>query len=391
MSKNKAKKDTAAGAIIKMIELAAETRNYLSVTNQNMLIARTDKIADAMQVLLGKATGAAYRMKDGLGLPINVYERPRKDGVKPNPEFAKKGLCNYSAGIGLMCGHQCAYCSTPALVRTHSVFGDIKVTSFNRGFAIIDQNSHKRIKNNIPKNLTKDDVIQLSTIDDAWSPEARRYDLGHKVMEVLLKGTPAQIRVLTKSSEVTKDFGLFKEYGDRVIVGLSTGIPLDREDVAKVVEPNASTIRERLDAIKKAHEMGLRTFGMLCPCLPLIADNADALSIMFDEVLSCGVEDIWLEPVNHRGRSLKNTEAALKRAGLTSEAEAVDKIRDGKNWSAYTKTLIETAIDVAKEKGALSKLHILLYPDKLTIEDAQSLQKQPKGIIIWLKKKAKRK
>jgi hypothetical protein len=97
----------------------------------------------------------------------------------------------------------------------------------------------------------------------------------------------------------------------------------------------------------------------------------------------CGVEDIWLEPINARGKALTNTAIVLQRAGFNEESKAVDSIRKKENWSAYTHTLIERAIDVAKEKKALDKLHILLYPNNLTKEDLSSLKKHDKG-IVWL-------
>ena len=369
-------------------KLTSEARDYLESEEKPELAKQLDPIANQLQDILGQATGASYRLTEHLAQPINVYERRRKDGVKQNPEFAKKGLCNYSVGVGIICGHQCTYCSTPSLLRTHGVFKEIGQTAFQRGFAIIDPDSPQRIKDSLPKYLTETDVIQLSTIDDAWSPEARRTDLGRKVMQVLLEGTPAQIRVLTKSAEVAKDFKLFAKYPHRVMVGLSTGIPPDRDDLARVIEPNASPTRERLDALKKAHDLGLRTYGMLCPCLPGVADSESVLAELFDEVLACGVEDIWTEPVNRRGRAVVNTVEALRRAGLQQEADAVALIRKRNNWSAYTLTFVQTAIEVAIEKKVLDKLHILLYDSSLMPEHKAELQKFKQG-IVWLEAEKK--
>ena len=378
----------SAQAVQDMLKLTYDARDYLEAEEKPKLAKQLGPIAEQLQDILGQATGASYRLTEHLAQPINVYERARMDGVKRNPEFAKKGLCNYSVGVGIICGHQCTYCSSPALLRTHGVFQEIGQSAYQRGFAIIDPNSAQRIKDNLPKGLTANDVIQLSTIDDAWSPEARQNDLGRKVMQVLLEETPAQIRVLTKSAEVAKDFKLFSKYPGRVMVGLSTGIPPDRDDLAKVIEPNASSTRKRLDALKKAYDMGLRTYGMLCPCLPGVADSEAVLTELFDEVLACGVDAIWTEPVNSRGKAVTNTVQALRRAGLTQEADAVELIRKKANWSAYTLKFVQTAIKVATEKKALDKLHILLYTSGLTEEHKAKLHEQPKG-IVWLEAEGK--
>ncbi|MDP6720479.1 MAG: hypothetical protein QGF59_17590, partial [Pirellulaceae bacterium] len=123
--------------------------------------------------------------------------------------------------------------------------------------------------------------------------------------------------------------------------------------------------------------------GMLCPCLPGIADSEAALNEMFAAVLKCGVEDIWLEPVNGRGRALIDTSLALQNAGLDTDAAAADTIREAVDWSHYATSLIKTAIRVAKSKDVLDKLHILLYPKKLRLEHEAELKREKRG-IIWL-------
>jgi len=190
---------------------------------------------------------------------------------------------------------------------------------------------------------------------------------------------------LTKNAEVAKDFDLFAKYGNRVIVGLSTGMPRDKDYIATRVEPNASSITERFAALKTAYKMGLRTYGMLCPCLPLIADSKKSLTSLFDEVLACDVEDIWIENVNPRGKALVNTEDALRRCGLIPEADAIKCIRKASNRSKYVRDLIENVISIASKKKVLDKTHFLLYPSSLTAEDSAALKKYEKG-IIWLEK-----
>ena len=85
------------------------------------------------------------------------------------------------------------------------------------------------------------------------------------------------MRILTKNAAVVEDFDLIKKHRDRVLVGLSLTATPDRESVISVVEPHASPISERMKALKKAAKLGLRTYGMLCPLLPGIADAPDQI------------------------------------------------------------------------------------------------------------------
>jgi len=342
------------------------------------------RIGNELHKTIGKVTGAECRLTEGLREPLNVYTHKLETGIKETPEFAKKGLATHALNVGLGCGHQCSYCSAPSLRYRMPAYGQLQIGPYDRGFAIIDVETGSRITKAIPK-LVAGNTVMLSTLDDAWAPEARKYGIGRTCLESLLKETPSRIRILTKSADVVKDLDVAKGAESRVIVGLSTGIPLSREDVAAAVEPNASTIRKRLDALKKAQELGFSTYGMLCPCLPGIADSETALTEMFTSVLECGVADIWLEPVNARGKALQNTAIALRLAGLKAEAEAVEAIRREAAWSPYATALAETAVKVSQKLGAADKLHILLYQDGFSPSDIKRLD--PLGsAVIWLGK-----
>ena len=372
---------TPVGMVAEMVGTVAKIKRGFRADDKPEVTDALDDVVDRLQRIVGKATGAKRMVKD-LRMPLNVYERPRKDGITATPEFAKKKLCTHAINVGMSCGHACAYCSSPASRRAHGSFTDIEQTAYQRGVAIIDPGTPERIQQKVSR-LTGQDTVQVCTLDDAWSPEAREHGLGRKCLQFLLEKTPAQVRILTKSAAVTEEFGLLKKYRERVIVGLSTGIPASREDAAEAVEPNASSIKDRLAALKKASKTGLRTYGMICPCLPGIADGKESVEEMFDAVLECDVEDIWLEPVNRRVRNLQYTVYALEDAGLEADAEAVDTIRKENNWSVYATALIKTAIGVAKSKGVLDSLHILLYPKKLSPEHVAELKRYKRG-IIWL-------
>ncbi len=376
-------------AIGEMRELACKARAVVPEGDAK-LAESLDRVGSELHEILGKATGAKCRMAEGLQVPLNVYQHKLVGGISATPEFERKGLATHAVNVGLGCGHQCSYCSSPSLRCRLPAYGELQINPYGSGFAVIDPKSADRISKDKPK-LTADNTVMLSTCDDAWSPEARKYGVGRKCMEVLLKETTARVRVLTKSSEVKDDLDVAKGSEGRVMVGLSTGIPCSREDVAKAVEPNASSIKDRLQALKQAKDQGFGTYAMLCPCLPLVADTEAALTVMFKSVNDCGVSDIWLEPVNARGMALKNTAMALRLAGLKAEADAVDAIRKEEVWSKYAAALAETAVKVAEAMGLADKLHILLYADKITDPDRERVKALGDTVILLGKDTAKAK
>lgn len=305
-----------------------------------------------------------------------------KSGIRPTPEFAKKGLAEFAVNVGVKCGHDCTYCSTGATLRQHKAFKQVGESPFGTGFSIVDPDIVEKVATDA-KRCRKRGVVQLCTTVDAWAPEAQEHNLGRRCLEAILSQPGWTVRVLTKNAAVVKDFDLIQQHRDRVLVGLSlTGTP-DKEAVLSAVEPNASPISARLAAMEQVHRMGLRTYGMLCPLLPGIADAPEQIDWLVRFVAGCGAEQVFAESVNPRGSGLKLTEAALEAAGFIDEAAAVRAIRKKANWSPYTANLIANIQKAIRSHMDVEKLRLLLYPSNLMFFDAVRIDEDAAG-VVWL-------
>jgi DNA repair photolyase len=218
---------------------------------------------------------------------------------------------------------------------------------------------------------------------DAWAPEAQELDLGRKCLEAILAEPGWTVRILTKNASVVEDFDLIKKHKDRVLVGLSLTGTADKEKALGVVEPHASPLSDRTAAMKKAHKLGLRTYGMLCPLLPGIADTPDQIEDLVRFVKNCGAEEVFSEAVNARGNSLTLTEEVLRENGFGAQAEAISKIRKRTIWSAYVVGLLQNLQEAMRKHLATKKLRFLLYPSGLAKKDRRTIEKDDAG-VVWL-------
>ncbi|MFA5866197.1 MAG: DNA photolyase [Phycisphaerae bacterium] len=311
-----------------------------------------------------------------------IHLMTSKKGIRKSPKFDEKELATHAVNGGLKCGHDCLYCSTGVSVRRHKKFKEVKEDPFAFGYAIVDPDISTLVAKDAQR-LTESDLVQLCTIVDAWSPEAQQYNLGRRCLEALLTNTLLKVRILTKNAAVAKDFDLIEKYRDRVLVGLSLTGTQDKDQIMHVIEPNASLNSERMAVLKEAHERGLRTYGMLCPLLPGIADSPEQIDELVKFVVDCGAEEIFAEAVNRRGRNFILTQEALERTGYCEEAVAVEKIRNKKLWSAYATRLIQNLQTSVRRHFDIEKLRVLLYPKNLQPLDKQSITQDDAG-IVWL-------
>lgn len=110
--------------------------------------------------------------------------------------------------------------------------------------------------------------VMLSSVTDAYNPFEKKYELTRRILQQLV-ACQAYVSVLTKSALVTRDIDLFKQLpGCEVAFSFST---VD-ETVRQLVEPGASAVQERLNALKTLQEAGIPSAVMAAPLLPGISD-----------------------------------------------------------------------------------------------------------------------
>lgn len=308
------------------------------------------------------------------------YSRTLTTDIVDSPAFAEKRLADHVVNPGIKCSHGCTYCSTPSVNRCSLHFKKVGRKPCEPGYAIVDPKMPARVRLAVPK-LGPAKVLISGTVD-AWAPEAQLHRLGRQCLEATLENPQIAVRLLTKNAAVAADFDLLERERHRCQVSLSlTGTPA-KSEIIQAIEPNASSIEERMAAIREAARRGLRVYGMLCPLLPGIADDEASINELVEFLLDCGAEEVFAEPVNARGGGLKLTEEALQRQGFEHEADAVHQIRKEAAWSRYTTGLLATVQRVLRRHGAIDKLRFLLYTAKLKSEDRARIDSDPEGAIF---------
>jgi hypothetical protein len=147
----------------------------------------------------------------------------------------------------------------------------------------------------------------------------------------------------------------------------------------------ASSIKRRMEVLREAHERGLRTYGMLCPILPGVADSFDQIEELIHFAIECNVEEIFIEPVNPRGRGLKLTQEALANSGYSDEATAIETIRKRNAWSRYVARMVSNVQKSIHKQYDINRLRFLLYPSRLLEEHVTQIKKDDAG-VVWLQR-----
>ncbi|MBL7223189.1 MAG: DNA photolyase [Candidatus Brocadiae bacterium] len=315
---------------------------------------------------------------------MRYHEWQRKAGISRSREFERKGLASFAVNVGLKCGHDCLYCSTGAVLRTHPAFRELGESPFEHGYCIVDPSTPERVARDAQRTM-QPGMVQLCTLTDAWAPEAKKHEIGRRCLEAILAQPGWSVRILTKNAAIVDDFDFIEQHRDRVLVGLSLTATCERNDVSKILEPNASDIQERMLAMVEAAARGLRVYGMLCPLLPGVAGCPEDVDTLIRFVTDCRAEEIFVEPVNARGPGLRHCQEALELWGHDAEARAIERVRTRKRWSRYVVDLTKTVQASVRGHFDIQKLRFLLYPSNLLPEHAGAIRNDDAG-VVWLGK-----
>lgn len=189
--------------------------------------------------------------------------------------------CNFYKG----CSNGCTYCYLKKGVLAHAMGGDkpeLKACFKDEAHAL--EVFEKELIQN--KEELKKHGLFFTFTSDPMLPET--INLTHKAIKVCIL-YDVNVKVLTKKANVQSFFDISPELSFAAFRrNVAFGFTLTGHDK---LEPEASPNAERIEAMKKLHESGFKTFASIEP----IIDFDSSLRMIFETVEFCDLYKIGLE------------------------------------------------------------------------------------------------
>jgi len=161
---------------------------------------------------------------------------------------------DYNCNIYFGCFHSCRYCYARLMTKRFEP-------------KPLDWRDVKMVENAV--ELARRDIralrpgqIMFCSMTDPYQPIEAETELARRVLEVLLD-SPFHILILTKSPLVTRDYDLIRGHRN-----VEIGFTITSLDDIPFWEPYAPGNTKRIEALKKAHEVGVKTFVSMEPWIP---------------------------------------------------------------------------------------------------------------------------
>jgi len=167
---------------------------------------------------------------------------------------------DYAINPYVGCMHSCLYCYARFMKRftghteEWGKFVDVKVNAPD----LIPANTNKY----------RGKSIFFASVTDAYLPLERKYQLTRKILEKLIPLEP-NLGILTKSDLVLRDIDLLKQFKNCEVGFTITAL---NDDLRKEVEPFASPVPDRIKALEKLKEAGIKSYVFIGPILPFLTD-----------------------------------------------------------------------------------------------------------------------
>jgi len=179
------------------------------------------------------------------------------------------------------CQHGCIYCDARSrCYQMKHAFEDIEV----KGNAI-------ELLEAALKSKRKPCMIGTGAMSDPYIPLESQLQMTRKALELIDK-YGFGVAIQTKSTRILRDMDLLRSINSRAKAVVQMTLTTCDEDLCRKIEPNVSTTRERVEALKRFRDAGIPTVVWLCPVLPFLNDTPENIRGIIDSCIEAGVKGI---------------------------------------------------------------------------------------------------
>ena len=266
-------------------------------------------------------------------------------------------LSDYTLNPYHGCSVNCLYC----YIRGSKYGGNTTHKTYAKANApeILVKQLKKRAKNK------EYGLIALATSSEPYPKIEEELKLTRTLLQIIAR-FKFPVSILTKSTLVLRDMDILKKIKENAILPadlkpklkggavISFSFSTPDEKLAKILEPNAPTPKERLETMKKFKDEGFKVGVCYMPVLPFLSDSDKQIEKMVVLAKNYGADSILTAGLTLFGDEPKDSKTAYYKVIETKFPEILEKTKRlfGNKFyptSKYQKDLAERADKICKK------------------------------------------
>ena len=195
---------------------------------------------------------------------------------------------NWSLNPYMGCVHRCTFCYVRAFERRADRPSDDRYGTSIR----VKVNVADVLRRELARPSWEREHVAIGAATDPYQPAEGRYRLTRACIEALTEAHNP-FSIITRGPMIVRDVDVLVEAARRASVSVTFSIPTLDEDVWRKTEPSTAHPRQRLKAVAKLVEAGIKTGVGMAPILPGISDRPEQLREVVKAAREAGATGVW--------------------------------------------------------------------------------------------------
>lgn len=175
---------------------------------------------------------------------------------------------DYSLNPYQGCEHGCAYCYARP---THPYWGYSAGDEFETR-VLVKTNAVEVLKKELCARSYQVKPIMLSGNTDCYQPAEKKFQLTRRILQLMLDWRHP-VMIITKNALIKRDLDILEELNNWNLVRIAISLTAASDQTRRLMEPRASSIGTRLDAIQHLSQKNIPVHAMMAPIIPSINDH----------------------------------------------------------------------------------------------------------------------
>ena len=195
---------------------------------------------------------------------------------------------NWSLNPYMGCVHRCTFCYVRAFERRADRPSDDRYGTSIR----VKVNVADVLRRELARPSWERETVAIGAATDPYQPAEGRYRLTRACLTALGEARNP-FGIITRGPMIVRDIDVLVEAARRADVSVTFSIPTLDDDVWRRTEPSTAHPRQRLKAVKRLVDAGIKTGVGMAPILPGISDRPDQLREVVKAARQAGATGVW--------------------------------------------------------------------------------------------------
>jgi DNA repair photolyase len=227
-----------------------------------------------------------------------------------------------------------------------------------------------RVKTNVAEVLRREltrpswqgESVAIGAATDPYQPAEGHYRLTRACLEALADASNP-FGLITRGPMIVRDVDVLVEAARRAEVSVTFSVPTLDPEVWRKTEPGTAPPRQRLRALKRLVDAGVRASVGMAPILPGISDRPEQLAEVVRAAREAGACGIWANVLFLRPGTREHFLESLAR-DWPEELDRYERLYESRAYLGgdHTKPVRSRVAELAREIGIADRRAVKLAP-----------------------------